>query len=119
MGRQYDIAMDTTGWKKWLFAGACALGLALAAMFAWRELDRPELPASFASGNGRIEATEIDIAAKQAGRISEIRVDEADFVEAGQVLARMDVQSLEAELAQAQAQVRRARSSKITAASVV
>ena len=69
--------------------------------------------------NGRIEATQIDIATKLAGRIREILVAEADFVEAGQVLARMDVQTLEAELAQAQAQVRHAQSSKITAASVV
>lgn len=111
--------MDTIGWKGWMLAGAVALALAAVAVLTWREFDRPELPAGFASGNGRIEATEIDIAAKQAGRIREILVNEADFVEAGQVLARMDVQSLEAELAQAQAQVRRAQSAKTTAASIV
>ena len=111
--------MDASRWKKWIFAGAIVLALALAAAFAWRQVDRPELPAAFASGNGRIEATEVDIAAKQAGRIKEILVKEADFVEPGQVLVRMDVQTLEAELAQAQAQVRRAESAKTTAGSVV
>jgi len=111
--------MQARGWKNWPIGGAAALALALAAAFIWRGLDRPGDLAGFASGNGRIEATEIDIAAKLAGRIKEILVNEADFVEAGQVLARMDVQTLEAELAQAQAQVRRAQSAKTTAVSVV
>lgn len=43
-----------------------------------------------AGGNGRIDAVEIDIAAKTAGRVREILVNEGDFVRAGQVLARMD-----------------------------
>jgi HlyD family secretion protein len=111
--------MSVTGWKRWIVAGAIVTGLALAGVSAWRNLDGAGQPAAFASGNGRVEATEIDIASKQAGRIREILVNEADFVEAGQVLVRMDVQSLEAELAQAQAQVRRAQSAKATAASVV
>jgi HlyD family secretion protein len=111
--------MTPTGWKRWMFAGAVVAGLAVAAVFAWRTLDGARQPEAFASGNGRVEATEIDIAAKQPGRIKEILVNEADFVEAGQVLARMDVQTLEAELAQAQAQVRRAQSAKATAGSVV
>ena len=47
-----------------------------------------------ASGNGRIEATEIDVATKSAGRIKEILVREGDFVTAGQVVARMDTDVL-------------------------
>ena len=61
---------------------------------------------NFAVGNGRIEATEIDIATKAAGRITAILVNDGDVVEAGQVVAQMDTQTLEAELRQAQAQVR-------------
>jgi HlyD family secretion protein len=111
--------MDLARWKGWLISGAIAVGLALAGYYAWRGLDDPALPAGFASGNGRVEATEVDIAAKLPGRIKEILVNEADFVEPGQVLVRMDVQSLEAELAQAQANARRAESAKATARSVV
>jgi len=111
--------MDSTRWRRWLVSGALAVGLALAALFAWRALDHPDPLAGFASGNGRVEATEVDIAARQPGRIKEILVNEADFVEPGQVLVRMDVQSLEAELAQARAMVRRAESAKATAGSVV
>jgi HlyD family secretion protein len=111
--------MNTTGWKRGLLVAVIVLAAGVAGYFAWRGFAPSEQPAGFVSGNGRIEATEVDIAAKQAGRIREILVNESDFVEAGQVLARMDVQSLEAELAQAHAQVRRAQSAKTTAASVV
>lgn len=106
-------------WKRQAVFAVFALAAVAAGVYAWRGFTPAGLPAGFVSGNGRIEATEVDIAAKQAGRIREILVNEADFVEAGQVLARMDVQALEAELAQARAQVRRAQSAKNTAVSVV
>jgi len=111
--------MNPGRWKGWLAAGAVLIGLAAAAFHGWREFARPAAPAAFASGNGRLEATEIDIAAKLPGRIREILVKEADDVAAGQVLARMDTQSLEAELAQAVAMARRAQTAKATAALVV
>jgi HlyD family secretion protein len=63
------------------------------------------LPAGIARANGRIEADEIDIDTKFAGRIAEILADEGDMVKAGQVLARMDVRDLRASLAKAEAQV--------------
>ena len=40
----------------------------------------PGLPEGFASSNGRIEATEVDIASKIAGRIGTILVKEGQFV---------------------------------------
>ncbi len=85
----------------------------------WITLKPSSLGAGFASGNGRIEATEIDAATKLAGRIEEIMVDEGDFVTVGQVLARMDTRILEAELAQAKAQVRQAENAQRTATSTV
>lgn len=51
----------------------------------------------FVSGNGRIEATQIDVSAKLAGRIEEILVQEGEFVQAGQVLARMQTKTLDAQ----------------------
>jgi len=66
------------------------------------------LPEGFAAGNGRIEAVEIDVAAKTAGRVKDILVNEGDFVQAGQELARMDMAVLEAQLREAEAQLRRA-----------
>ena len=51
----------------------------------------------FASGNGRIEATEVDVAARFGGRVEAVLVEEGEFVKAGQLLARMQVQSLQAQ----------------------
>jgi len=51
----------------------------------------------FASGNGRIEAVEVDIAAKLPGRVQEILVSEGEIVKAGQTLAKMQVDALAAQ----------------------
>ena len=71
--------------------------LAIAAALAWYELQPTQLPDGFASGNGRIEATEIDVATKIAGRLQDIYVAEGELVKAGQVVAQMDVATLEAQ----------------------
>lgn len=95
------------------------LVVATGAGIAWWRLRPAPLPPGFAVGNGRIEATQIDIAAKLPGRIKEVLVNEGDFLEAGQVVARMDTQVLEAELRQAEAQVNQARNAVETAKAVV
>jgi len=89
--------------------------LAGLAILAWLGLRSEGLGAGFASGNGRLEATEIDVATKLAGRVAEIAVDEGDFVQPGQFLARMDTRVLEAQLNEAQAQANRAGSAILTA----
>ncbi|KXS37850.1 MAG: HlyD family secretion protein [Halomonadaceae bacterium T82-2] len=93
--------------------------LAIAATLAWWELRPEELDESIASGNGRIEATELDVATKLSGRVAEILVDEGDFVSPGQLLARMDTRTLEAELRQAQAELQRMRNALQTAQATV
>jgi HlyD family secretion protein len=100
---------------------AIAIGVLVigAALFAWQFLQKNGLPDGFASGNGRIEAIEIDIAAKTAGRLRDILVDEGDFITAGQVLARMDTAVLEAQRREAEAELQRARISVEIAISLV
>ncbi len=73
--------------------------------FYWWQHSRSQLPAGIAWGNGRIEADEIDIDTKFAGRIAEILADEGDMVKAGQVVARMDTQDIAASLKKSEAQV--------------
>ncbi|XDZ50801.1 HlyD family secretion protein [Neisseriaceae bacterium CLB008] len=63
----------------------------------------------FVSGNGRIEATDINIATKAPGQVVDIFVQEGEFVKAGQLLASMQVTSLEAQLSEAQAQFKQAQ----------
>ena len=87
--------------------------------YGWKTYAEGGLPANIASGNGRIEAVEIDISTKIAGRVKEIVVGEGDFVTAGQVLAHMDTAQLQASLRQAEAERRRAVIGIDTAKSLV
>lgn len=93
--------------------------VAAGGVLVWQSYQQPELPAGFASGNGRIEATEYDIATKRAGRVTEVLVREGDMVDAGQVLAKIDTRDLEAELREAEAKLREAREGKNYAAAIV
>ncbi|MCL4409764.1 MAG: HlyD family efflux transporter periplasmic adaptor subunit [Gammaproteobacteria bacterium] len=85
--------------------------VALSAFLLWRLFLAPDPYAGLVYGNGRIEATEIDVASKTAGRIEDILVDEGEFVTAGQVVARMDTENLMAQLREAQALFHQAESS--------
>jgi len=105
--------------KKTLTTAIIVVVLAGAAFYAWRSLRPQGLPEGFASSNGRIEATEIDVAAKIAGRIREISVKEGDMVAAGQVVARMDTDVLEAQRREAEAQLKEAQVAIETAKLVV
>lgn len=104
--------------KGWFLAIICVV-LVVGGYYAWRLYDGAGLPAGIAGGNGRIEATEIDISTKTAGRIRQILANEGDFVTAGQVLAHMDTVQLEAQLRQAKAELQRAVISVDTAKSLV
>lgn len=77
------------------------------------------VPPGFISGNGRLEATEVDIATKLAGRLSKVLVREGDLVEKGQTVARMDISILNAQLKQAEAEVKRMKQARKTALSRV
>ena len=106
-----------TSWRKVLLL-LLLLG-AGGGYYAWQKLSHPGLPPGLASGNGRIEATEIDVSTKIAGRIKEILVNEGDFISAGQVLVRMDTEQLEARRRQAEAELRRAVIGVETAKSLI
>jgi HlyD family secretion protein len=105
--------------KKRVTTAVVVVLVAGAAFYAWRSLRPQGLPEGFASSNGRIEATEIDVAAKFAGRIREILVKEGDTVAAGQVVARMDTEELKAQRREAEAQLQEALVAVETAKLVV
>jgi len=105
--------------KRWTIRSAWLLGIAAVAAFAWLKFGVKAETNALVSGNGRIEAVEIDIAAKTPGRIRKILVREGDFVTAGQVVAHMDTDVLEAELRQAEAQLRQAESAVAMASNQV
>jgi len=107
--------------------------LAVAAFAAWRMLRQTGPGEGFVSGNGRIEATDIDVATKLGGRVQDILVSEGDYVTTGQLLAHMQVETLDAQrdevrarqqqavsaVASAEAQVAVRESDKIAAQALV
>jgi HlyD family secretion protein len=104
----------------WLRLGAVVLILiGLIAYVGWRYAKPKDVPNGFAKSNGRIEATDIDIAAKIAGRVTSVEAHEGDFVTAGQVLAHMETDVLQAQLREAEADLRRAKTAVDTAQSTV
>jgi Multidrug resistance efflux pump len=90
----------------WLLAILLAAG---GGGFYWWKHSQSQLPPGISWGNGRLEADEIDIDTKFAGRIAELRADIGDMVTAGQVVARMDTKDLQEGLKKAQAQVKQAQ----------
>jgi len=95
--------------KKW-FIGALVV-IALVAFFGYRHIKakRSALPKGIASGNGRIEAKEVDVSTKLPLRVKSILVNEGDLVQPGQIVAQMDTTTLESELAEANASAAAAR----------
>jgi HlyD family secretion protein len=94
--------------RKLTVAVAVLAVAAAAGYYAWTTLHDSGFGAGFVSGNGRIEATEIDVATKLPGRVDSISVDEGDFVKAGEPLAKMQVTVLDAQLDEARAQQQQA-----------
>lgn len=78
-------------------------GMATATWYYYKGQNNKILPQYIASGNGRIEATEYDIATKYAGRLDEVMAEEGDMVKKGQLLAKMDTYTLETQLREAKA----------------
>ena len=89
--------------KKKLIPALIAVAVAAAGWYGWTRLQPSGPGEAFVRGNGRIEATEVDVATKFAGRVDSILVSEGDFVSAGQPLATMQIQSLEAQRDEARA----------------
>ena len=99
-----------------------ALALALAAAAAigfwlWNQGDG--LPEGIVMSNGRIEADQVDISAKLAGRVKEITAREGDLVQPGEVLAHMDTAEPDARIEKARAEASRAESQVVEARATV
>lgn len=104
--------------RTWIWACAVIL-ICVAGYSIWKKTADSGLPKGIASGNGRIEAVEIDVAAKAGGRLADILVREGEFVKVGQTIAQMDIVQLLAQKREAQAQQRRAEIAIETAKSLI
>ena len=96
-------------WIRTAWVGGIIAIVAIAAFWAWKYIEGRRARV-IASANGRIEATEVNIAAKYAGRIVKEFVDQGDYVTKGEVVAKMDTDVLQAQLREAKAKVQEAQS---------
>ena len=101
------MSSSASSLKKFIWPVAIA-GLLFFAWSGWQKLASAGPGDGFISGNGRIEATEVNISTKLAGRIDDILVDEGDFVTAGQPLASMQLDTLQAQRDEAVASLHQA-----------
>lgn len=92
-------------WLALLLVAGAAGG---AGYYVWKQA-HPPLPVGISLGNGRLEADEVDVDTKFAGRVAELFADIGDMVEPGQVLARMDTADIEQSLSKSEAQIRQAQ----------
>jgi HlyD family secretion protein len=77
------------------------------------------MPEGIVKTNGRIEATQVDVAAKYPGRLVDITVEEGSEVKAGQVVGRVSSPEYEAQLRAAQSNVERAKQAMAEAESLI
>jgi HlyD family secretion protein len=110
-----DFALNRKTMSKKLILFTVAVAVVGGGIVAWLILSKPALPPGFAASNGRLEAKQVDIATKYQGRIAEVLADEGDTVDAGQIVAKMDTQPLEAELRNAEAKIRQEQDNRRTA----
>jgi HlyD family secretion protein len=88
----------------WVLLLAFLAGGGVLAWQAWQSR-LAALPPGIASGNGRIESVQVDVTTKEPGRVEKILAREGDMIHPGQVVAKMDTVTLEAELARTEAAV--------------
>ena len=77
------------------------------------------LPDGIYKTNGRLEATQVDVAAKYPGRLIDITVEEGSEVKAGQVVGRVSSPEYEAQLRAAQSDLEKARQALAEAESLI
>jgi HlyD family secretion protein len=91
--------------RRWAVVAAIAVVVVAFLGFRYWKAKKAELPDGIVSGNGRLEATLVDVAAKEPLRVQEVRAAEGDLVNPGQVVVKLDTTTLEASLAESKASV--------------
>ena len=104
--------------KKVLYSSVLVVIIAVC-WWGWQYFQVPPLAAGLASGNGRIEAVEVDISTKIAGRVDTIFAKEGDLVQAQQIVAHINTDQLRAQLLGAEANIRSAESQVASALAAI
>lgn len=107
---------------KRLISSAAALatvGLLAAGVYYVWTLGEQILPPGVAAASGRVEATEVDVSSKLAGRLIELKPREGDMVNAGEVVGLLEPAEYIAQIAISTADAERSRQSLAVAESLV
>ncbi len=96
--------------RTWIAIAVVIVAAASAGYFYWQDQLNSRLPNGIAFGNGRIEAVQVDISTKIAGRVQEVFANEGDLVQPGQKVATIDTAQLVAQYLKAQADIASAES---------
>lgn len=107
--------------KKIVIPLAAAVAAAAVAGYLYKQkLNEEEMRnPKFYGGNGRLEATEINLAAKLAGRVEQVLVQEGDMITKGQPLVQMQINTLNAQMKQAKAKKKAAETNAAASAANV
>ena len=89
---------------KWIIPILAVAVIAFIAVKFWKA-KQTALPEGITSGNGRLEAKLVDVAAREPLRVKQVLVDEGALVKPMQVLVQLDTVTLESELAEAKASI--------------
>ncbi len=86
------------------------LVLVVAGLVIWRSMAKqPEVASDTLTGNGTVEATEVDVTSQVPGKLISVAAHEGDTVRAGQPLAALEAAALNAQVQQAQEAVQAAQ----------
>lgn len=113
------VVVALAGRHKVLLALLAGAGLALALSWALGWWPGSRQMVGVLAGNGRLEATQVDVATVQGGRLDELWVHEGEAVVRGQLLARMQTDTLKARYQEALAARDRAEHGVLAAQALV
>lgn len=91
-------------------SGTVLVLVVIGGWWVWQSFQEPQLPTDLAVSNGRIEAVQVDISTKIAGRVKTVLAKEGDLVQVQQALAQIDTAQLHAQKLRAEADVASASS---------
>ncbi|MEJ2192762.1 MAG: efflux RND transporter periplasmic adaptor subunit [Nitrospirota bacterium] len=113
--------------KRWLIVGLVLLALATAVVLWWREAgNKPPVYKTQEARRGNLIVTvtatgtlepvnQVDVGSEVSGTIETVQVDNNDQVKAGEVLARLDTDKLQAQVQQSEAALESARAGLLEA----
>jgi HlyD family secretion protein len=107
--------------KHWKAAVGVVVGIGVIVFFGVEHYmnKKSAVPKGIAWGNGRIEATQVDVSSKLPLRVKSIFVEEGDLVKPGQVVGVMDTLTLEAELEEAKGSLAAAQEQMAVASAAI